>query len=132
MILGLGLDLVEVERVRAAVERQGEAFIDRVLTPDEAAYCRFQAEPSIHIAARFAAKEAFSKAIGTGIGEGAGWKDIEVVRRDSGKPELLLHGKALESAESMGVIGMHLSITHTRLTAAAVVVLEGNLPATLT
>ena len=98
MILGLGLDLVEVERVRAAVERQGEAFIERVLTPDEAAYCRFQAEPSIHIAARFAAKEAFSKAIGTGIGEGAGWRDIEVVRRDSGKPELVLHGKALESA----------------------------------
>ena len=132
MILGLGLDLVEVERVRAAVERQGEAFIERVLTPDEAAYCRFQAEPSIHIAARFAAKEAFSKAIGTGIGEGAGWRDIEVVRRDSGKPELVLHGKARESAESMGVVGMHLSITHTRLTAAAVVVLEGNLPATLT
>ena len=132
MILGLGLDLVEVERVRAAVERQGEAFIKRVLTPDEAAYCRFQAEPSIHIAARFAAKEAFSKAIGTGIGEGAGWRDIEVVRRDSGKPELVLHGKALESAESMGVVGMHLSITHTRLTAAAVVVLEGNLPVTLT
>ena len=132
MILGLGLDLVEVERVRAAVERQGEAFIERVLTSDEAAYCRFQAEPSIHIAARFAAKEAFSKAIGTGIGEGAGWRDIEVVRRDSGKPELVLHGKALESAESMGVVGMHLSITHTRLTAAAVVVLEGNLPTTLT
>lgn len=132
MIIGLGLDLVEVQRMREAIDRQGEAFLSRVLTSDEAAYCRFQAEPAIHIAARFAAKEAFSKAIGTGIGEGAGWKEIEVVRQATGRPELVLHGRALETARSLGVVGMHLTLTHTRITAAAVVVLEGNIPASPT
>ena len=118
--------------MREAIDRQGEAFLSRVLTSDEAAYCRFQAEPAIHIAARFAAKEAFSKAIGTGIGEGAGWKEIEVVRQATGRPELVLHGRALETARSLGVVGMHLTLTHTHVTAAAVVVLEGNIPASTT
>ena len=125
MILGIGLDLVELSRIRAALERHADAFIRRIYTPTEAEYCRRMKDPVPHFAARFAAKEALSKALGTGIGPGAGWQDIEVFRADSGTPGLRLGGAAGDSAAALGVEKSHLSITHTGNIAAAVVILEG-------
>ena len=86
MILGTGIDIIEVGRVMGLVERFGDRFLDRILLPAEIAYCRTHARPGPHIAARFAAKEAVSKAFGTGIGRFLGWHDIEIARHDSGEP----------------------------------------------
>lgn len=124
MIIGIGLDLVETARVRQALEKQGDRFLDRVFTPAEVAYCRSTADPAMHLAARFAAKEACAKALGTGLGAGAAWADIEVVRDERGKPGIVLTGNAARSAEDLEVSSIFLSITHTDTHAAAVVVLE--------
>ena len=124
-ILGIGLDLVEVARVRASVRRSGERFAKRVFTPDEIAYCAGRARKFEHLAARFAAKEATLKALGTGITGWASMQEVEVVRDAAGRPKIRLRGGVLRRARSLGVKAAHLSISHTEGVAAAVVVLEG-------
>jgi holo-[acyl-carrier protein] synthase len=124
MILGIGLDLCEVGRIRRLLEKDRVRFIRRVYRESEIAYCDARREPEIHYAARFAAKEAFLKALGRGWR--LGWTQVEVVRSATGKPDLLLTGKAAEAATRRGVRHVHLTLTHTPDTAAAVIVLEGN------
>jgi holo-[acyl-carrier protein] synthase len=124
MILGTGIDLIEVARVAGSVERFGDRFLGRILRPAEIAYCRSQAVSAPHVAARFAAKEAVSKAFGTGIGAALGWHDIEIERCDSGQPLIRLHGKGLDLLASRGGRRLHVSLTHTQVYAAAVAVLE--------
>ena len=123
MILGIGIDLCEVARIRALLEKDKERFVRRVYREHEIAYCDARRRPEIHYAARFAAKEAFLKAVGSG--GRLGWKQLEVARGPSGKPDLILSGKAAEIAARRGVRVTHLTLTHTAETAAAVVVLEG-------
>jgi holo-[acyl-carrier protein] synthase len=125
MIIGIGLDLVEAARVAMAAQRFDDKFLQRVFTPDEVAYCLKKAVPAMHLAGRFAAKEACVKALGCGIGSQAGWREMEVVRDENGKPTIRLSGAAARLAESMGVANIFLSITHTENHASAVVVLEG-------
>ncbi|MEQ8844450.1 MAG: holo-ACP synthase [Phycisphaerales bacterium] len=125
MILGHGVDLVEVERVARSVERFGDRFLDRVFTQKEREYAGDGPRRHEHLAARFAAKEAVFKALGTGWAQGAGWTDIEVVRSASGRPGIVLHGRAQELAFRMGVKWWHLSLTHTRGMAIASVIGEG-------
>ncbi len=125
MILGLGIDLVELSRIRSAHTRFGERFARRILTDSEWEYCRSQNDPVPSLAARFAAKEAVSKAFGTGISETLGWRDMEVLRLESGQPQIRLLGPAEILAKARGCLRIHLSLTHTRTTAAAVAVLEG-------
>lgn len=124
MILGIGTDLVEVARVASMMERHGGRALDRIFTPAEAAHCRAAGRPAESFAARFAAKEAFFKALGTGWSEGMGWTDVEVVSLESGAPTLRLHGAARERAEAMGATRAHVSLTHTAEVAGAFVVLE--------
>jgi len=125
MIVGIGLDVTEVDRVRDSLERFGERFIARVLTPGEIAAMP-AANQAAFVAARFAAKEAASKALGTGFSEGVAQRDFEVVSKPSGAPVLVLHGKARERADAMGVDRMHLSLTHGRDIAAATVIFESD------
>lgn len=125
MILGTGIDLIEVARIAASFERFGERFLARILRPAEIAYCLTHTQPAPHLAARFAAKEAVSKAFGTGIGALLGWQDIEVGRRGSGEPYVVLHDKGLALLAARGARVVHLSLTHTAQHAAAVAVLEG-------
>lgn len=125
MILGTGIDLIEVARIAASYERFGERFLARLLRPAEIAYCLTHAQPAPHLAARFAAKEAVAKAFGTGLGAELGWQDIEVVRRASGEPRVLLHDKGAALLAARGGRVVHLSLTHTAQHAAAVAVLEG-------
>ncbi len=126
MILGIGTDLCRITRVEASLERYGERFERRVFTEGERAYCHERPKTTAnHFAGRFAAKEATFKALGTGISMGMRWKDVEVVRRPGGPPRLLLGGEARARADRMGVVGMHLSLTHDADLALAVVVLEG-------
>jgi holo-[acyl-carrier protein] synthase len=123
--LGLGIDLVEVVRIRELLTKHGERFKERTFTAGEIAYCDACADPAMHYAARFAAKEAAAKAIGTGLwAQGVDWKDIEVVRAESGKPTLNLHGGAKGHAEQQGVTSMLISLTHTRDLAMAQVILS--------
>lgn len=124
MILGLGIDLVEIARIQQALQRFGPRFLDRILHENELAYCQAQTAPAGTVAARFAAKEAVSKAFGTGIGEELGWKEIEVVRGSTGQPGVKLHGKAVELLAARGGRTVHLSITHTAGHASAVAVVE--------
>ncbi|QDR79571.1 holo-ACP synthase [Sporomusa termitida] len=123
MIIGIGTDIVEIDRIKTAVER--EAFIQRVFTAGEAAYCRSRGvQQAASFAARFAAKEAVAKAIGSGFA-GGNIKDIEVVTADSGKPAIILHGGFAVLAGELGVTAIHISLTHAREYAAAQAVLEG-------
>ena len=128
MILGTGIDIIEVARVVGAVERFGDRFLARVLLPDEIAYCRSHARPGPHVAARFAAKEAISKAFGTGIGSHLGWQDMEIRRRESGEPYVVLHGKGADLMKARGAVHVHISLSHTEHSAAAVAILEGAAP----
>lgn len=125
MIVGLGIDLVRIARVTALLERRGERALARLFTPDEARRCREGRHPPESFAARFAAKEAFFKALGTGWGRGGAWTEVEVVSAPSGAPSIRLSGTALAMAEARGVRAVHLSLTHAEETAAAVVILEG-------
>ena len=118
-IFGIGIDVVETERIRDSIERLGDAFVERVFTEGEAAYCRKFRFPEQQFGARFAAKEAVSKAFGTGIGENVGWKEIEVLRKESGEPVVLLHGQAKRFAEQNHFCEIKLSLTHTRRYSAA-------------
>src|SRR5947209_10320198 len=114
MIVGTGVDLAEVPRIRASVERFGPRFVDRIFTPAEIAYVERKANKFERYAARFAAKEAGMKAIGTGWRHGVRWQDFEVVNLVSGKPTLRFHGVAAEYAERLGVRNIALSLTHTK------------------
>src|SRR5687767_7793874 len=125
MIIGLGIDLIEVSRIEAAWQKFGERFINRVLLPPEISYCLSHRRPGPYIAARFAAKEAASKAFGTGIGALLSWHDLEVSRKDSGEPFLIFHGKARELFEKRAGSAVHLTISHTTAHAVAAVILEG-------
>ncbi len=125
MILGTGIDLAEVARIREAVERYGRRFLERVFTPAEIEYVERKANRHERYAARFAAKEAGMKAIGTGWRGGVRWQDFEVRNQRSGRPVLQLHGVAGEVARRMGVERIHLSLTHTETLAQAFVILEG-------
>lgn len=125
MILGTGIDLAEVARIREAVDKYGRRFLERVFTAEEIAYVESKANRYERYAARFAAKEAGMKAIGTGWRRGVRWQDFEVRNQRSGKPGLVLHGEAAEVARRMGVETIHLSLTHTAALAQAFVILEG-------
>jgi holo-[acyl-carrier protein] synthase len=125
MILGMGTDLAEVERIEQSVERYGERFLTRIYTDLERAYSMRKKNFAERLAGRFAAKEAGMKAIGTGWRRGVTWKDFEVVNEPSGKPILRLSGVAAQVAAQMGVKNVALSITHTAAMAMAVVILEG-------
>ncbi|MGE5488330.1 MAG: holo-[acyl-carrier-protein] synthase [bacterium] len=124
MIAGTGVDIAEVARIRESIERFGERFLARVFTPAERAYVERKANRYERYAARFAAKEAGMKAIGTGWKRGVRWQDFEVANLPSGKPTLRLHGVAAQFAERLGVKSIALSITHTKDVAMAHVILE--------
>lgn len=124
MILGTGIDIVEVARVQGSLDRFGDRFLNRVLLPGEIAYCMGNKVPGPFVAVRFAAKEAISKAFGTGIGAQLGWHDMEVRRKESGEPFVVMHGGGLRLFESRGAKRLHLSLSHTQHYAAAVAVLE--------
>lgn len=126
MIVGIGTDLVQVSRVWEVLERKGERALRRLFTPGEVARCRRSRSPRESFAARFAAKEAFFKAMATGWGRGIAWTEVEVVSAPAGAPSLRLHGAAAVFAAERGVSRVHLSLTHTADLAAAYVVLEGD------
>ena len=124
MIIGSGIDLVEIRRIRQSMDRYGARFLDRIYTAAEQAYCNRKRNAAESFAARFAAKEAGAKSLGTGISFGLTWREIEVVRQPSGKPSLRFHGRAEQIAARLGVTRSALSITHTAELAMASVVLE--------
>ena len=119
-MLTTGVDIIEIPRIKRVLDRYGQRFLNRVFTPDEIAYCRGRAP---NLAGRFAAKEAAMKALGTGV-RGVSWKDIEVIRADSGAPSLRLHGRAEKRAERLQMSEMSLSISHSREYAVAFVVTQ--------
>jgi holo-[acyl-carrier protein] synthase len=125
MILGTGIDIIEVARIASAFEQHGERFVNRVLVADEIAYCLQHRKPAPFLAVRFAAKEAISKAFGTGIGAQLGWQDMEIRRKESGEPFVVLHGKGKTLFESRGAKSLHISLSHTENYAAATAILEG-------
>ncbi|MEI7731758.1 MAG: holo-ACP synthase [Verrucomicrobiota bacterium] len=124
MILGVGIDLVEVARIQSSYEKFGERFLERILRPQEIAYCLSHRQPGPHLAARFAAKEAVAKAFGTGIGAELGFQDMEICRRESGEPYLELSGTGLETFKARGGRIVHLSLSHTASHATAIAILE--------
>ena len=125
-IVGIGIDIVETARIERSIERVGERFLHRVFLDAEIAYCRSQTRPAMHLAARFAVKEAVSKAFGTGIGGALGWRDVEVRRRESGEPYVVFHGGGSALAGRRGVTAAWVSITHSDAYAAANAVLVGD------
>lgn len=125
MILGVGIDIIEVARIVASLERFGHRFGERILLPEEIAYCLGHQAPAPFVAARFAAKEAISKAFGTGIGAQLGWQDMEIAHRGSGEPFVILHGKGKKLFEERRAKNIFVSISHTQQYAAVVAVLEG-------
>jgi holo-[acyl-carrier protein] synthase len=124
MIVGTGIDIAEVERIAQSIARFGGRFKERVFTADEIRYCEAKANKAERYAARFAAKEAGMKAIGTGWSRGVNWRDIEVRRLPGGRPTIVFHGKAAEIFAKLGGVRAHLSITHTKQSAMAYVILE--------
>ncbi len=124
MIVGIGTDLAEVNRIRDSIARFGDRFLNRIYTGGERAYAESKANAAERFAARFAAKEAGMKAIGTGWNFGVKWKDFEVVNEPSGRPKLLLHGMACQIAKKLGAERISISLTHTSEMAFAVVILE--------
>ena len=124
MVIGVGTDLIEIDRVEASIQRFGKRFLERVFTPGEIAYCSQKKSSAESFAARFAAKEAGAKALGTGISQGVSWKEIEVRREPGGRPTLHWSGRAAAHAERLGVVHTALSLTHSRTVAMAVVVIE--------
>ncbi|HEX4605978.1 MAG TPA: holo-ACP synthase [Candidatus Angelobacter sp.] len=126
MIVGTGVDIAEVDRIEAAVKRFGDRFLKRVFTADEVRYCLGKPNMAERLAARFAAKEAGMKAIGTGLRHGVTWHDVEVVRYPGQRPVLKFSGKAAEFAARLGCKRTHLSLSHTASQAIAHVILEGD------
>ncbi len=125
MIRGIGVDIVKVDRIEKAVERWGHRFLERIFTPAEIERCQKRARPAQCLALRFAAKEAFAKALGLGMRKGLRWRDIEVVHDNFGKPDLLLHNQAQRLLEDVEASRTWLSLSDERESALAVVVLEG-------
>ena len=125
MVLGTGIDIIEVARIAASYEKFGERFVNRILLPDEIAYCLTHKNSVPFLAARFAAKEAISKAFGTGIGAALGWRDMEIRKKESGEPFVVLHGKGNKLFEARGAKRLLVSLSHTENYAAAMAVLEG-------
>ncbi|HKJ87057.1 MAG TPA: holo-ACP synthase [Gammaproteobacteria bacterium] len=125
MIVGLGSDLVAVDRVRRALDRNGERFLDRILTAGERESAAGRQDPGLFVASRFAAKEAAAKALGTGIHRGVRFRDLEVVRSPGNPPELRLHGGAAEHGRRLGVSRCHLTLSDEKGYALATVILEG-------
>ena len=124
MIVGSGVDLCEVQRIKDAIARYGRRFVDRIYTDREIAYAQNKANLYERYAARFAAKEAGMKALGTGWRGGVAWRDFEVTNLPSGRPTLQFHGKAAEYAKKLAVENISLSMTHTSVQAMAIVILE--------
>ncbi|MCX6866515.1 MAG: holo-ACP synthase [Verrucomicrobia bacterium] len=118
-VFGIGIDVVEVARIASAMQRHGTPFLTRLFTAGERDYCESRKTPALHYAARFAAKEAVSKALGTGIGGHAGWLDLEIVHNPAGTPQLCLRGAAASFANNHGITEIHISLTHARHYAAA-------------
>jgi len=127
-ILGTGVDIVETARIQDSLDRFGERFLNRCFWPAEVAYCNSMKFPALHFAARFAAKEAISKAFGTGIGQHLGWKDMEIRKRDSGEPYAVLHGKGADLATARGVTELFVSLSHCKDYSAAQAVIVGRPP----
>lgn len=125
MIVGTGIDIAEVPRIRESIARFGERFLRRVFTEGEIQYCDSKANRAERYAARFAAKEAAMKALGTGWNRGVRWRDIEVVRQPGGRPTIRFRGKAAEFAAALGATNVALSLSHTVEQAIASVILEG-------
>src|SRR5476649_2151379 len=125
MILGTGIDIIEVTRIASSYEKFGERFVNRSLLPDEIAYYLSHRNPAPFLAVRFAAKEAISKAFGTGIGAALGWQDMEICKKESGEPFVVLHGKGRELFQARGAKQLLVSLSHTEHYAAATAVLEG-------
>ena len=124
LVIGVGTDLIEIARIERSVERFGDAFLQRVYTPGEIAYCQSKRNAAESLAARFAAKEAGAKALGTGISRGVSWREFEVRRLPGQRPELHLSGRAAEIAKGLGIRRLALSLTHSRSVSMAVVVAE--------
>ena len=124
MILAIGIDIVDVSRIEQAVERHGERFLGRIYTPAEVAYCDGRGARFVHLAGRFAAKEAAMKALGTGWAEGVAWREVEILPSAGGPPQLSLHGVARARFEALGASRAHLSISHTGALAVAQVIFE--------
>ncbi len=122
-VLGTGIDIVETERIEQSLEKFGERFLKRVFHPDEITYARSMKFPALHLAARFAAKEAISKAFGTGIGKQLGWTDMEIRRKGSGEPYVVLHGKGADLAKRRGVTQVLVSLSHCKAYSAASAIL---------
>ena len=125
MILGLGIDIIEVARIASSLEKFGERFGEKILLPAEQEYCLAHRHPAPFVAARFAAKEAISKAFGTGIGASLGWRDMEIAHKESGEPFVILHGKGQDLFAARKAKQLHVSISHTDNYAAVTAVLEG-------
>jgi holo-[acyl-carrier protein] synthase len=125
MLLGTGVDLIEIERIAHSIERYGERFLHRIYTDHEIAYCSRKRSSAESFAARFAAKEAGAKALGTGISRGVTWIEFQVARQPGGRPVLELRGRAALLAQEMGVKTISLSLTHTGNLAMATVMMEG-------
>lgn len=123
-VLGIGVDLVENARIQHSLDRFGDRFLQRVFTPGEIEYSQSMKFPARHLAARFAAKEAVSKAFGTGIGKAMGWKDIDVRRKPSGEPFVVLEGGAKKLAEERRVAAVWITLSHTEHHAMAMIVVE--------
>ena len=126
MIFSVGVDTIEPERIEKTISIYGDRFLDRIYHPDEIAYCKFSARSSEHFAARFAAKEAFSKALGTGIRGGFRWREVVIRRHPSGKPYLVLEGSMSKLAERIvgSAFRLHVSLSHSKTNAEAVVIIE--------
>ena len=124
MVLGTGIDLVEVARIRTLIERHGDRFCGRVFTRSESEYCAGHRDPGPHYAARFAAKEALLKALGTGLSQGASLKEIDIIRGELGNPQIALTGRTAELAQDRGIRRVHLSLSHSSGYAVAQVVVE--------
>jgi holo-[acyl-carrier protein] synthase len=124
-VLGVGMDIVETKRIAESIERFGDRFLRRVFLENEIAYSRSMKFPHLHLAARFAAKEAISKAFGTGIGREMGWCDLEIVREPGGAPQVLLHGRAEAYAKTRGARAVHVSLSHTSEYGAASAIIVG-------
>jgi holo-[acyl-carrier protein] synthase len=124
MVIGVGTDVIEIARIAQSIDRFGDRFLARVFTPREIAYCRRKKNAAESFAARFAAKEAGAKALGTGISQGVSWLELEVNREPSGRPTLELTGRAAQRASRLGIAGISLSLTHSKDIAFAVVIME--------
>lgn len=118
-IFGIGIDVVEVERIAASIDEFGDKFLARIFTPAERAYCASQKRPELHYAARFAVKEAVAKAFGTGIGKELSWLDMEVRRAESGEPSIVLSGQGEIFSKRNGIAVVKISLTHAKHYAAA-------------